>query len=48
MTSSPQEMREDGPRLRRTLPLWDLVFYGIVIIQPVAPMGIHGVVSQEG
>jgi hypothetical protein len=39
MTSSPQEMREDGPRLRRALTLWDLVFYGIVI-QPVAPMGI--------
>jgi putrescine importer len=33
--------------LRRTLPLWDLVFYGIVLVQPVAPMGIYGVVSQE-
>jgi amino acid transporter len=36
-----------GPRLRRTLTLWDLVFYGIVLIQPTAPMGIYGVVSQE-
>ena len=36
-----------GPRLRRTLGLWDLIFYGIVLIQPVAPMGIFGVVSQE-
>ncbi|MGE5813731.1 MAG: APC family permease [Acidobacteriota bacterium] len=34
-------------RLRRTLTLWDLVFYGIVLVQPVAPMGIFGVVSQE-
>jgi putrescine importer len=34
-------------RLRRTLTLWDLVFYGIVLVQPVAPMGIYGVVSQE-
>ena len=35
------------PRLRRTLTLRDLVFYGIVLIQPTAPMGIFGVVSQE-
>ena len=35
------------PRLKRTLGLWDLVFYGIVLIQPVAPMGIFGVVSME-
>jgi amino acid transporter len=35
------------PGLRRTLTLWDLVFYGIVLVQPVAPMGIFGVVSQE-
>ncbi|MBI1873336.1 MAG: APC family permease [Acidobacteria bacterium] len=37
----------DGPRLKRTLTLWDLVFYGIVVIQPVAPMGLFGVVSVE-
>lgn len=36
-----------APQLRRTLTLWDLVFYGIVLIQPVAPMGIFGVVSEE-
>jgi amino acid transporter len=36
-----------GLRLRRTLTLWDAVFYGIVLVQPVAPMGIYGVVSQE-
>ncbi len=36
-----------GPSLRRALTLWDLVFYGIVLVQPVAPMGIFGVVSQE-
>src|SRR5512142_1033109 len=36
-----------GPGLRRALTLWDLVFYGIVLVQPVAPMGIFGVVSQE-
>lgn len=36
-----------APGLRRTLTLWDLTFYGIVLVQPVAPMGIFGVVSEE-
>ena len=33
--------------LRRTLTLWDLVIYGIILIQPTAPMPVFGVVSQE-
>ncbi len=38
----------DGERrsLQRSLKLWHLVVYGIVIIQPTAPMGIYGVVSN--
>ena len=32
---------------RRVLRLHDLILYGIVIIQPVAPMSIYGAVSQE-
>src|SRR4051812_9755143 len=36
-----------APHLRRTLTLRDLIVYGIVLIQPVAPMGIFGVVSLE-
>ena len=40
-------MGSDAPGLTRALGLWDLVFYGLVLIQPVAPMGIFGVVSQE-
>jgi putrescine importer len=35
-----------APRLRRTLTLWNLVIIGIVIIQPIAPMGIYGVISN--
>lgn len=35
-----------GPRLHRSLKLWHLVVYGIIIIQPTAPMGIYGVVSN--
>jgi putrescine importer len=46
-TASATVIKADGPQLRRSLTLWDLVFYGIVLVQPVAPMGIFGVVSQE-
>ncbi len=34
-------------RLKRALTLWDLVFYGVVIIQPTAPMSLFGVVSVQ-
>jgi putrescine importer len=34
-------------RLKRTLGLWNLIIIGIVIIQPIAPMGIYGVVNNE-
>jgi putrescine importer len=37
-----------GPRLRRTLTLWDLILYGIIVIQPVAPMSVFGVLSDRG
>ena len=33
--------------LHRSLKLRDLVFYGIIVIQPTAPMPMFGVVSQE-
>lgn len=43
-------LTEDAPRpssqLKRRLLLRDLVLYGIVIIQPTAPMPIFGVISQ--
>jgi putrescine importer len=35
------------PHLKRSLKLWHLLVYGIVIIQPTAPMSIFGVVSNE-
>ena len=34
------------PGLRRTLKLHHLILYGIIIIQPTAPMSIYGVVSN--
>jgi len=36
-----------APSLKRSLGLWDLIIIGIVIIQPIAPMGIYGVISNK-
>jgi putrescine importer len=35
-------------RLRRTLTLWDLILYGVIVIQPVAPLSVFGVLSDRG
>ena len=35
------------PRLRRTLGLWDLVFCGIILVQPTAPMPNFGIIGQD-
>ncbi|MEY2411999.1 MAG: hypothetical protein QOD84_605 [Acidobacteriaceae bacterium] len=37
-----------GHGLRRSLTLWDLILYGIIVIQPVAPMSVYGVLSNRG
>ena len=34
------------PRLRRVLRIWDLVFYGLALIQPIAPVEILGVAEK--
>lgn len=39
MADSPE-----APRLVRSLKLWHLILFGVIIIQPTAPMGIYGVV----
>jgi amino acid transporter len=36
------------PHLRRTLTLSDLILYGVIVIQPVAPMSVFGVLSDRG
>ena len=33
-------------RLRKVLTLWDLIFYGIVLIQPTAPIPLFGVAQK--
>src|SRR5262252_7825867 len=46
MSSSPTAA--EAPRLKRSLALWDLILYGIIVIQPVAPMSVFGVLSDRG
>lgn len=43
----PATAQQSAPGLRRVLGLWDLVFYGIVLIQPTAPMPLFGIVAVE-
>jgi putrescine importer len=44
----PTLIKTDQNQLRRTLGLWDLILYGVIVIQPVAPMSIFGVLSNRG
>ena len=41
-----QRAKRAAPRMRRVLTLWDLVFYGIVLIQPIAPIPLFGVAQK--
>src|SRR5476651_2494674 len=50
MTQSTGERHLSAPSpvgLKRVLSLRDLIIIGIVIVQPIAPMGIFGVISNE-
>jgi putrescine importer len=48
MATNPGTTISSTPRLRRTLTLSDLILYGIIVIQPVAPMSVFGVLSDRG
>src|SRR5882724_2839981 len=48
MGTTPSAVSTSAPRLRRTLTLWDLILYGVIVIQPVAPMSVFGVLSDSG
>ena len=39
--------QKETPRLKRALGLWDLVFYGMVLITITAPLPILGIISNE-
>jgi putrescine importer len=38
---------KETPHLKRALGLWDLVFYGIIVITITAPLPIFGIISVE-
>jgi amino acid transporter len=42
----PSDAVAKGPGLKRVLGLWALVIYGIILIQPTAPMAPYGVVCE--
>src|SRR6476646_9731440 len=46
MESSATATVAAAPRLKRVLSVWDLVFYGIVLIQPIAPVPLYGVAQK--
>ena len=48
MSTDPSAATPASPRLRRTLTLSDLILYGVIVIQPVAPMSVFGVLSERG
>ena len=46
MAETTPQIAEIGSRPRRVLTLWDLIFYGIVLIMPIAPVPLYGVAEQ--
>ena len=38
----------NAPQLKRSLRLRDLILYGIIVIQPTAPMSVFGILSTRG
>ncbi len=45
--ATAESTRPNSIGLHRTLGLWNLIIIGMVIIQPTAPMGIYGVISNK-
>jgi len=42
-TASAAAPATSAPHLKRSLTLWDLILYGVIVIQPVAPLSVFGV-----
>ncbi|HVN09298.1 MAG TPA: APC family permease [Patescibacteria group bacterium] len=43
---TPPAPENAQPGLRRQLTLWHLIVYGLIVVQPTAPMPVYGVVSE--
>jgi putrescine importer len=48
MATASATVASNTPQLKRTLTLWDLILYGVIVIQPVAPMSAFGVLYIAG
>jgi putrescine importer len=46
MAESPAVATPTAGRSKRLLTLWDLIFFGIVLIQPIAPVPLFGVAQK--
>lgn len=44
VATSPDQVAP--PRLKRVLSLWDLIFYGIVCVTPIAPLPLFGITQK--
>jgi putrescine importer len=47
VSAAQESIQSDTVGLKRSLRFWDLVLYGIILIQPTAPMPVFGVLYQE-
>jgi len=47
MSNTSSTTVTEAPKLRRALGLWDLILYGMIVIQPTAPMPVYGVMTQR-
>ncbi len=47
-TASAVASTVGASKLKRTLTLWDLILYGVIVIQPVAPLSVFGVLYVQG
>jgi putrescine importer len=47
MAATERKTKPEAIGLRRSLSFWDLILYGIILIQPTAPMPSFGVIYQE-
>ncbi len=45
--ATPTDVPAGGPTLKRALTLRHLVLYGIIVIQPVAPVSVFGVLDEK-
>ena len=46
-TPTPPTAGGSAPALKRALTLRDLILYGVIVIQPVAPMSSFGVLDEK-